>query len=240
MRAILYISILLGYNFLIAQKQLYKVMLTQAAPGELHNVIELMKHDVDNHEDLGIPLPLLMRHSQGDKWDLMMIYPFSTLDNLYKIQNYKFLKESKTMEKVYGDPFLEKISWHEESVMLGPNVADFEECAENYGFFHIEIFRSLAGKQIELLDQRKMENQYLEEIGRRPNLIFTKMMGASWDIFTIGCYQDLKDYASGSEIPYDQEDAAAKKAGFKGVDYIGSYLRELIAEHHDTLAGKVD
>jgi hypothetical protein len=35
------------------------------------------------------------------------------------------------------------------------------------------------------------------------------------------------------------EDAAAKKAGFESVNTIGSYLRSLLLEHHDTLAGAI-
>lgn len=239
MKHIVLFIVILSSSQLYAQNQLYKVILTQAAPGELLNVIELMKEDVINHESLGIPEPLLLRHSQGDKWDLMMIYPFSTIDNLYKKQNYRFLKESNSMEKVYGDPYLEKIAWHEESIMLGPSVSDFYHCEENHEFYHIEIFRSLPGKQIELLKQREMENVYLEELNRRPNMIFTKVMGAPWDIFTIGCYTDLKEYASNADIPFEMEEKAAIKAGFEGVNHIGPYLRELIADHHDTLAGAV-
>jgi len=41
-----------------------------------------------------------------------------------------------------------------------------------------------------------MENVYLKELKRRPNFIFTKITGALRDIFTIGFYRNLKDYAS--------------------------------------------
>ena len=84
-----------------------------------------------------------------------------------------------------------------------------------------------------------MENVFLNELKRRPNFIFTKVTGASWDIFTIGFYTNLKDYASSGGQPAEEQEKAAKKAGFEGANKIGSYLRELILEHHDTLAGAV-
>ncbi|MCP4459061.1 MAG: hypothetical protein GY816_13715 [Cytophagales bacterium] len=49
----------------------------------------------------------------------------------------------------------------------------------------------------------------------------------------------MHDFA-GSEMSFEDEGAAAKKAGFEGVNFIGSYLRSLIAGHHDTLAWKVE
>lgn len=98
----------------------------------------------------------------------------------------------------------------------------------------------MVGKQTELLKQREMENVFYSHINHRPNIIFTRVFGPSWDSFTIGAYKDLMDYANDGGITFEQEDAAAKKAGFQGVNYIGSYLRSLLLEHHDTLAGKVN
>ena len=55
-------------------------------------------------------------------------------------------------------------------------------------------------------------------------------------MFTIGFYRDLKQYAEAGDLPFEREDEAAKKAGFKSVSDIGPYLRSLISAHHDTLA----
>ena len=83
-----------------------------------------------------------------------------------------------------------------------------------------------------------MENVFYSKFDHRPNFIFTRVFGPSWDIFTIGWYNDLHDFA-GPPISFETEDQAAKDAGFEGVNYIGSYLRSLILRHHDTLAWKV-
>ena len=60
--------------------------------------------------------------------------------------------------------------------------------------------------------------------------------GAAWDLFTIGCFRDLKHYAQAADVSQKDQDAAAKAAGFESSNQIGPYLRTLISLHHDTLA----
>lgn len=239
MRAFLTIFLLVAVLSLQAQEQLYKVKLMRAAPGKLLEVIELLKADMASYESYGIEQPYLMRHSQGDQWDLMMIYPIENLSAYYSEAFQNQLQGSNSLGKTYGDAFYERISYQEESIVSGPDKSLFNEWFRQYGYYHVEIFTSLAGKQAELLKEREMENVYLKEINRRPNFIFTKVTGASWDIFTIGYYTGIKDYASSADIPIEEENRAAKVAGFESVYTIGSYLRELLLEHHDTLAGAV-
>lgn len=62
------------------------------------------------------------------------------------------------------------------------------------------------------------------------------MERAAWDVFSIGFYRDLKRFAESADFSTEQEEAAAKTAGFQAADRIGTYLRSLMAEHHDTLA----
>jgi hypothetical protein len=225
-----------GVN-IVAQEQLYQVKLVRAAPGKLLQVIELYKEDIAKYADYGIQKPYLMRHSQGDQWDLMFIFPID--GDYFSAEAVKKTNKSKTLGKRFGDPFFEKISSHQEAIFAGPAKSVFNKWFEEFGFYHVEIFTSLAGKQKELLKQREMENVYLTTLNRRPNFIFTKVAGPAWDIFTIGFYRDLKDMAVSGDLPDDVEDEAAKKAGFEGANTIGSYLRELILEHHDTLAGAI-
>jgi hypothetical protein len=239
MRAFLFAVLFCGTLVLQAQDQLYQVKLIRAAPGKLLEVIDLLKADMKNYQAYGIEQPYLIRHSQGDHWDLMMIYPINDLATYFSDDFQKGLAGSNSLGKDYGDPFFQQISHQEESIVKGPGKALFHDWFRQYGYYHVEIFTSLAGKQAELLREREMENVYLEEINRRPNFIFTKVTGAAWDIFTIGCYTGLKDYAASADIPIEDENRAAKKAGFESVYTIGSYLRSLILVHHDTLGGAV-
>lgn len=223
----------------ISQDQLYKVSLLRAKPGELLNLIDLINDDIAAYESYLENKPYLLRHSQGDHWDLMLIYPVDKLSTYFSEDQTDKRANSKTIEKTYGDQFYNIVSFQEEGIVKGPPINAFIDAFEKYELFHIEIFTALAGKQSELLDQRLAENQFYAGIEHRPNFIFTRVFGPSWDNFTIGFYEDMHDFA-GPEVPFEKEDQAAKDAGFDGVNFIGSYLRSLLAEHHDTLAWKID
>ena len=80
-----------------------------------------------------------------------------------------------------------------------------------------------------------MENAYLRTLKRPENMIFVRDQGAGWDLFTVNTFRDLKHYAEIVDVPEQDQEAAAKAAGFEGVKFIGAYLRSLINRHHDTL-----
>lgn len=235
----LFLILLSFQTSLFAQNQ-YKVTLLRAAPGDLLELIELVKQDIENHEEFGIQKPYLMRHSQGDHWDLMLMYPINGISDHFDSEKIAARQNSNTFDQPFGSDFHTLISFQEEAIVLGPDHSQFIEWFEKYGFFHIEIFTALAGKQKELLKQREDENVFYAGINHKGNMIFTREWGPSWDIFTIGAYYNLQDYADDGGITFEQEDSAAKEAGFEGVNFIGSYLRSLLLHHHDTLARKVD
>ena len=98
------------------------------------------------------------------------------------------------------------------------------------------MFEALPGAEGGLFRQREMENAYLKALSLPENLIFVRDAGAAWDLFTVGAYRDLKDYASSADVPEAKQEEAARAAGFEGVKAIGPYLRTFISLHHDTLA----
>ena len=62
---------------------LYKARLLQAAPGNLLEVIELLKASASGYEQAGDERPILMRHSQGDRWDILMLIPMKDYVDYY-------------------------------------------------------------------------------------------------------------------------------------------------------------
>ena len=223
-----------------AQDYYYQAITMRAAPGKLLELIDLLKDDLRNYPKYGINRPVLMRHSQGDQWDLLLMIPIGEgLDEFFAEDNMKKRSRSNCLNQSYGSEFYEYISFAVEVIVLGPSADDFWQKFLDFDYYHVEMFVALAGKKLELLKQREMENIYLKKIGRDENLIFTKVMGSEVDLFTIGFYRDIKHFAESADITAEDEERAAKKAGFEGVNYIGSYLRELILEHHDTLAGAI-
>jgi hypothetical protein len=215
---------------------LYKASLVRAAPGELLELIDIYKKKAIELENKTGFKPYILRHSQGDSWDLMIV-------QFVKDYSYHFnsdLSTSSQFVPAFSEESTELIAYHEEMFFDGPEFEILKSEFESNNYFHVEMFISLSGKHAELLAERKMENKYLELIERPENFIFTRDMGGKWDIFTIGAYRDLTHYAESALIPEENEEKAAIQAGFESVGTIGSYLRSLILEHHDTLATKVN
>ncbi len=213
--SLLFISL---FSFTVTASELYRITLLRAAPGNLPALIEQTKkykHSVKGQLSI-------MRHSQGDQWDLMLFEPAGK--NPLQTQNFgdladfqhSFLAESDTV-------------W-----------AQIKPQADVSNLFHIEMFHAVHGKSSELLKQRQMENKYLLATQRKANVIFKTTFGSDVDSFTIGYYKDLTAFAFMPDLPKEVFEKAATDAGFKARNDIGFYLRELILTHHDTLATRVD
>lgn len=212
---------------------LYKVTLVQAAPGKLTELIALDKTRFADLKSTGDELPLWMRHSQGDHWDLMILFPMGSYSDYY--QSERISRRSKA-EATTAKQMQEDIAWQEDLFVYGPPLADLRKAFAEGGFFHVEMFITLPGEFAELYKERQMENAYSRAIHAPENFIFVRDQGAPWDIFTIGVYRDLKHYAQSADVPANEQEAAAKAAGFQSPGDIGPYLRRFIREHHDTLA----
>jgi hypothetical protein len=98
---------------------------------------------------------------------------------------------------------------------------------------------ALAGRHRELFQHRRMENTYRRELGRPQNFIFVREAGGPWDTLTIGCYRDILHFAQTSSFPAEEQERAARAAGFEGADHMGVYMRSLTLYHNDTLANAI-
>ncbi len=206
---------------------LYHVMLLRAAPGRLLDLIDHLKRQADEGRAAGAGVPFIMRHSQGDQWDLMLLSAAP--------EGSVTLPERRMIQ-----PRMDSlVAWREDLWASGPGPEVVDAALADAGYFHVEMFVALPGKRAELLQQRKMENAYLRGIERPQNLIFVRAGGAAWDMFTLGAYRDLKHFAESADVPDQAQEREARAAGFEGASRIGTYLRELIAYHHDTLATAV-
>jgi len=219
---------------------LYRVALIRAAPGRILDLIELLKEERDLLADIREPMPFWMRHTQGDQWDLMILYPMGSFHEYYEPgrvarRNENGVWKGLSYEQLQREADL-LISYREEVFVRGPDPSLLEEAFGRNGFYHAEMFVALPGRRAKLLEERRMENRYLRTLGRPETLIFVREAGGPWDSFTLGFYRDLKHYAEAHELRVEDQEMAARAAGFEGADRIGSYLRSLILYHHDTLA----
>ncbi len=199
---------------------LYKVSTVRAATGSLSPLLDWISTRRDK-------LPFVMRHSQGDQWDLMIILPLETWA--------AFATRNRPVE-LPG----EFVAFEEDHFAYGPAIATLRDAYTDNGFFHIEMFSAAPGKTTELLEQRRMENRYLAATDQTTNMIFRRAAGSDIDVFTIGFHEDLEAFAAPSPAKDQDKEAAAVAAGFKDRADISFYLRSLINSHHDTLAVKVE
>lgn len=221
----------------------YEAVTLRAAPGHLLDVIELLDGRMKVYQAAGEPRPVLMRHSQGDQWDLLLLTPIGSIEEHFG-RNRAGRWRDAVRRTGYDDAAFtaamdRMVSWREELYVSGPPVAELQARVAAAGFFHLEVFQALAGKRDSLLQQRHMENVFLGRIGRPGNLIFTKITGGPWDMFTLGFYRDLQHYAEPTRLSGDEENRAAVAAGFESRNHIGSYLRQFLSGHHDTIGGIV-
>jgi hypothetical protein len=212
---------------------LYRVTLVQAGPGKLPDVIDLYKSRFVDLKAAGDEMPLWMRHSQGDHWDLMILFPMSSYKEYY--QEQRIAARGKAEERTAAQ-LKANIAWQEDLFAYGPPIVDLRKAFANGAFFHVEMFVSLPGSFSNLYREREMENAYARSLKEPQNFIFVRDQGAAWDIFTVGVFRDLKHYAESADVPIKDQEAAARAAGFESSSQIGPYLRRFIREHHDTLA----
>ena len=134
--------------------RLYRMTLLRAAPGRLLDLVQDVKSRVAANAKPEAGRPIVLRHSQGDHWDLFVLIPTG------------------------GDPVPvdrtslaapELVAWQQDEVVRGPDLASFPGFADA-NLCHIEMFVSLAGKRDELVREREMENAYARALGRpRPS-----------------------------------------------------------------------
>lgn len=223
---------------------LYRTVLVRAAPGELLEVIRRYKERMPVYDAAGDERPLMMRHSQGDHWDLLLIYPLGSFADFYASDRISRRQRAERSAGVSQEEFQrgldERLAWREDLFVWGPPLAVLKPAFEAASFFHVEMFIALPGKRAALLREREMENFYLAAIDRPQNMIFVREAGAAWDLYTLGFYRDIKHFAASADVPEARREAAARAAGFEAADRIGTFLRTLIQSHHDTLATAVD
>ncbi len=214
---------------------LYKTTMLQAAPGRLLELMDLVRRKIDEDIRAGEPEALWIRHSQGDRWDLLVLTPMGTYTECYS--GDRPAKRRKAAEESGWTSQSQFLIAHQEDIFVfGPQPEDLRAAFIIGGFFHVEMFAALPGQRRGLIRQREMENTYLRHLHRPENFIFVRDQGAAWDVFTLGVYKDLKHYAASADIPQKEQDEAARVAGFTSASQIGPYLRQFIQLHHDTLA----
>lgn len=214
------IPVILVLSFFSANavaENLYRITLLRANPGLLPELIEVVRKQKASHNNEMV----IMRHSQGDHWDLMLLSPVA--DNVISRFDYQ-----------------QHVDFQHDFLASNPmNWKEVSKLSKDAGLFHIEMFQAARGQHKALLKERFMENEYLVATKRKANAVFVTQFGSDVDCFTIGFYPNLQAFAADPKLDEQVFEKAAKDAGFKSRSDIGFYLREFLVGHQDTLATQV-
>lgn len=220
---------------------LYRVTTMRAAPGKLKALLAwcAQMKDMGFFEQAGTTPPFILRHSQGDQWDLMKIIPMGSWTD-YHAPNAtkKRARAANTFIKLMQQEAT-LLAFAEDHFAYGPPPSLIEPEWSDNTLLHVEMFAAAPGKAAALLEERRMENAYLSSTGQVSNMIFRRAAGSDVDVFTIGFHKNLEAFAAPAPVSDAQKEQAAIEAGFKDRADLSFYLRTLIVGHHDTLAYKV-
>src|SRR5260370_9027713 len=98
-----------------------------------------------------------MRHSQGDHWDLMILFPLGSYPDYYQPQRAARRKQAEQAANLVAR-FQEDIAWQEDLFAYGPPLPDLRKAFAAGAFSHVEMFVALPGKFPHLCRDRTIEN----------------------------------------------------------------------------------
>lgn len=224
-----------------ARDTLYMVTTVRAAPGELSAMIDGYRALAAGgyYEAAQRRTPWILRHSQGDHWDLMLVEPVGGYPAFFSEERMEAAAEAGEAHGEQLGAINVRTAFQEEVFAWGPSPEVLSDGFDTAGLYHIEMFHALPGRLGALIEQREMENVYLGATGQTTNWIFVSSIGSDVDAFTIGTHESLQSFAAGSDMAPEAMEQAAIDAGFEARGEIGFYLRSLISGHHDTLATPV-
>ena len=101
--------------------------LVQAAPGKMLELIDLYKTRAAAYQAAGDETPLWMRHSQGDHWDLLVLFPMGSYSEYYQPERVAKRRKADESAAALMEKFKADIAWQEDLFAYGPAVADLRQ-----------------------------------------------------------------------------------------------------------------
>ena len=152
---------------------LYRLQIIQAAPGRLVELIDAAKKRAALAVTAGDEAPVIVRHSQGDHWDLVVLWPMGDWSAFYEparvARREGILKDAGLTPRGLERQFLTLVAWHEDLYARGPAVEALRAHVKDASLLHFEMMQSLPGKRDALVEERRMENAFNRNRGPRRN-----------------------------------------------------------------------
>jgi hypothetical protein len=209
-----------------AAQELYHVHFVKAAPGKLPELIDAyMSAPADPKT---AQPPVVLRHIEGDDWQLMVITPLGAEETLQAAappaEMQQFLTRTRPLRAQHTDTFAIGPPWAEaRKVLLGEG--DGQAAIGISPVYVVTVVRALPGHRDQL------EGVLRKEVADAPGSTLTlqHMEGASWEFVTISRYASWAAFG----------DTLQKERGQALLSPTSAGLGEHMAEHHDTMAERV-
>src|SRR5712692_991482 len=102
---------------------LYRILLLRAAPGRLLEVIDLYRRRLPVYDGAGESRPFLLRHSQGDQWDLLLLFPMESFSAYYAsdriARRQRAAEQSGIPDAAFEAELASRTAWREDVFLAG-------------------------------------------------------------------------------------------------------------------------
>jgi len=238
----------------IPAQELYHFHFTKAAPGKLNELIDAYKQAPVAAGEPGPPL--ILRHLQGDDWDLLVLTPLGkeeTLRPSASAEEQASIQRMRGLRAQHGDTFTSGPAWADvRTALLGGSAAAVMAAsstgttggaatgtagagAASLGanvpegtVFTVTTYRSLPGHRDQLADTLRRVAALFPD--RRT--IFQHVEGAPWEFVLLQRFDSWSALGEEDVAPPDR----LRAQGFANTEAISLELRQHAAEHRDTIA----
>jgi len=240
----------------IPAQELYHFHFTKAAPGKLNELIEAYKQAPVAAGEPGPPL--ILRHLQGDDWDLLVLTPLGKEETLTpgaSAEEQASIQRMRGLRTQHGDTFTSGPAWADVRTALLGGSAAAAMAASSTGttgsgaatgtagagraaalganvpegtVYTVTTYRSLPGHRDQLADTLRRVAGLFPD--RRT--IFQHVEGAPWEFVLLQRFDSWTALGAEDDAPPER----LKAQGFANDEAIGLELRQHAAEHRDTIA----
>ncbi len=144
---------------------LYRTTSFQAAPGKLLEVVDLYKAGWPGSKDSGDEPPIAMRHSQGDRWDLMLLFPMGSYAEYYAPERIAKREGARAAAAAALAKLQEDVAWQEDVFVLGLPLSGGSERARRGRLLPRRDVRGPSGKTARPLPAARDGERLLEAAG---------------------------------------------------------------------------
>jgi hypothetical protein len=198
-------------------QELYHLHFVKAAPGKLADLIAVYQNAP---VPAGEQKPVILRHREGDDWDLLVVTPYGKADHTISAA-----APSADVMALYAK-VRASAERHTDSFAAGPAWSEAQKAFAGDGIYVVGVYRSANGHRDQLVETLK-KIAASGPAGR--TLSLRHVEGGPFDIIQITRYDSWNDI----DAP------PAQNSGFASPQAASLELRQHMAEHHDTICQRV-